>query len=349
MRPTLPDALDHLRQRVAPRAALIDRSPDDLRSALHGLAGAGLLGLRVPTAHGGADWSQRDFRRWQHAAARTSGILAFLQTQHQSACAVVAQSPDGAKRQRWLSHMATGELRCGIAFSHLRKSGPPALVATPHGQGWRLSGEARWVTGWGLFDHCLSAATRADGAGILFVIHSLSATEHLRPSAPMALAAFEAAGTVGLSFRGLEVPEQNVMLEAPLTWIQERDLANVANQSMFALGTTAAALDVLGGVARREGGAASDAHSTLSARAKALQAQIEALLGDPARFAEALGARAAAIAHMGTCAHAAVAASAGSANLSGHPAQRIWREALMFTVLSQTPSVRAQTLRALAQ
>gem|GEM_PF-4206114 len=59
-------------------------------------------------------------------------------------------------------------------------------------------------------------------------------------------------------------------------------------------------------------------------------------MGDTRRFDEALQLRAEAVPLTGRCAHAGVAASAGRANPTDHAAQRVWREALMFTVLAQT-------------
>ena len=44
------------------------------------------------------------------------------------------------------------------------------------------------------------------------------------------------------------------------------------------------------------------------------------------------------------CAHAAVTVSSGAANYSNHAAQRVYREALVFTVTGQTTAVMAATL-----
>jgi alkylation response protein AidB-like acyl-CoA dehydrogenase len=54
--------------------------------------------------------------------------------------------------------------------------------------------------------------------------------------------------------------------------------------------------------------------------------------------------RAWAIALANRCAHAAVTVSSGAANLSHHPAQRVYREALVFSVSGQTTAVMEATL-----
>jgi hypothetical protein len=115
---------------------------------------------------------------------------------------------------------------------------------------------------------------------------------------------------------------------------------------MFALGCTAAALVVL---ADRASGSTQTAevHRRLAVKAEQLFQSLEARVDDPTDAPLTLKLRAEAVVHMGRCAHAAVVACAGAANLSDHAAQRIWREALLFTVLSQTSDVRAASLQAL--
>ncbi len=109
---------------------------------------------------------------------------------------------------------------------------------------------------------------------------------------------------------------------------------------MFALGCAEAGLDVAGRGAGEPDGLRSELDT--------LRLQLLDALGDASRFDEALALRAHAVVLMGRCAHAGVIASAGSANLAHHPAQRVWREALMFTVLAQTRAVRRASLEALA-
>jgi hypothetical protein len=48
------------------------------------------------------------------------------------------------------------------------------------------------------------------------------------------------------------------------------------------------------------------------------------------------------------CAHAAVTSSSGAANSLNHPAQRVYREALVFTVSAQTGPVMEATLARIA-
>ncbi len=60
--------------------------------------------------------------------------------------------------------------------------------------------------------------------------------------------------------------------------------------------------------------------------------------------ARSLKARSTAIELMGRIAHAAVLAAAGAGNLMSHPAQRVYREALAFSVLALSPPIQEAAL-----
>jgi len=335
---TLESAHAWLRETLADQADALDTDSDALATALAALGQQGLLGLKVSRVRGGEGWTGGDFLAWQRACARTSGALAFLQAQHQSACAVASVSPNPLIQTHWLPLLASGQHTSGIAFSHLRRPGPVLAAARVTG-GWRLEGTAPWVTGHDLFTDCTTAAAVPEQDGTLFVLHPFEEQPGLRVGPVLELAAFTAANTVTLTFDDYFVPDDRVVAIAPADWVSAKDRLGVASQGMLALGCAYGAADLLGG---------QGVGAALLEELGGLQAELLALVDDGDRYSQALGVRARVITLMGRCAHAAVAAAAGSANLAGHPAQRIWREALVFTVLSQSPDVRRATLDALA-
>src|SRR5690349_13267820 len=144
-------ALQFLSDRVRPRAGELDQDPDALRDALADMGRQGLLGLRVPGEYGGKGFGSIEFRRFQEASARASGALAFLESQHQSACGIIARSSNELLRARLLPNLARGKATSAIAFSHLRRAGPPLVQAVPVPGGYHLRGRLPWVTGWGIF------------------------------------------------------------------------------------------------------------------------------------------------------------------------------------------------------
>lgn len=344
----LSEALKFLSDYVRPRAAALDQDVSVLREALAEMGRRGLLGLRVPRDLGGLEFGALDFRRFQEGSARASGALAFLESQHQSACSLVARSSNAALRSRLLPRLARGEDSSAIAFSHLRRPGPPPLTAVAAPGGYRLSGHLSWVTGWGLFTHCLTAAVLADGR-ILFAVHPLTESPALRPSPPLALAAMAVTQTVALEVRDLFIPDADVVDLHPATWIQENDKIAVALQSPLALGCAQAGIDVLREEGQKRG------KPTITQAADRLEKEMEAVREEAYRAMEensnlerGLKARSAAIELAGRTTHAAVIAAAGAGNVIGHPAQRVYREALAFSVLALSPSVQEAALARLS-
>jgi alkylation response protein AidB-like acyl-CoA dehydrogenase len=336
------DGEEFLSSWVRPRAAAIDQDFGALRDALAEMGRRGLLGLRVPREFGGLGLEPLEFRRFQEASARASGALAFLESQHQSACGLVARSPNPSLRARLLPKLARGETTSAIAFSHLRRQGP-AVTATPASGGWSLDGHLPWVTGWGLFTTCVTAATLPDGR-ILFAAHALSESPQLRPSPPLKLAAMSVTQTVAVELHGLFVPEADAVDLHAATWIEENDRLAVALQSPLALGCTQAAIDLL-----REQAGAGAAADRLGQELAAVRDEAYQAMEARTDFQRSLRARASAIELMGRAAHAAVVACAGAGNLMSHAAQRIYREALAFTVLALTPPLREAALARLSE
>jgi alkylation response protein AidB-like acyl-CoA dehydrogenase len=344
----LADALTFLSNWVRPRAAVLDQDVDALREALEQLGRRGLLGLRIPIDYEGQGFSALDFRRFQEASARASGALAFLESQHQSACSLVARCSNEALRDRLLPRLAHGRETSAIAFSHLRRPGPPPVRATPTGGGYRLEGRLPWVTGWGLFTDCVTAAPLPDGR-ILFAVHPLGDVEGMSASPPLDLAAMTVTQTVTVELDGFLVPEGDVLDVHPATWIQENDRIAVALQSPLALGCAQAGIDVL----REEG--AKRGNETMKAAADRLDRELQSVREEAYRAMEenadlerGLKARAAAIELAGRSTHAAVVAAAGAGNLMSHPAQRVFREALAFSVLAISPPIQDAALRRLS-
>jgi alkylation response protein AidB-like acyl-CoA dehydrogenase len=348
MPPDLDEARSFFTDWVRPRAGAIDQSLPALREALEELGRRGYLGLRIPREFGGLDFGPMDFRRFQEASARASGALAFVESQHQSASGLLVRSSNAGLRARALPRLARGAESSAIAFSHLRRSGPPALTAAPAPGGIRLDGRLPWVTGYGLFTHCVTAAVLTDGR-VLFAYHPLTESAALVPSTPLELAAMAVTQTVAVEVRGLFVPESDVVEIHPATWIQENDRIAVALQSPLALGCAQAAIDVLQAEAARKGRSAmTDAAARLGRELESVREEAYRAMEENVDFQRSLGARSAAIELAGRAAHAAVVAAAGAGNLMDHPAQRVYREALAFSVLALSPPIQEAALARLA-
>lgn len=333
---------------VRPRAGAIDRDLSALREALAEMGRLGLLGLRVPVEFGGRGLEPLAFRRFQEASARCSGALAFLESQHQSACSLLARGANSALKARLLPRLARGEVRSGIAFSHLRSAGPPALAARPEPGGYRLEGRLSWVTGWGLFETCVTAGTLPDGRTI-FVTHDLADSSSLHASPPMDLSAMGVTQTVSVEVRGLLIPDEDVVDTHPASWIRENDRIAIALQSPLALGCAQAGIDVVRDASENRGDSGmAELAGQLEAELEECRAAAYRAMEEREEVARGLEARAWAIELAGRAAHAAVLAAAGRGNVVPHAAQRVWREALAFSVLALTPPIQQAALARLA-
>jgi alkylation response protein AidB-like acyl-CoA dehydrogenase len=344
----LDEAIEYLQTQVRPRAQDIDLNIESLQAALDGMAERGFLAMRRPEAYGGPNMPDEDFRRFQEEVARSSGSLSFLQTQHQSAVSILSKGDNEALKLEYLPKMANGEKLIGIGFSQLRRAGPPIMRAEETDGGYLLDGHVPWVTGWSFYPEFLVGAALPDGRSI-FAIVPLVKSDRIGISEPMKLAAMESAQTVTVDFSNYFVPSHKVSAVVAPGWIQTSDEINVALQRHFALGCARGALDILLDAAEKKGfDFLREAYDSLSAELTLCRAATSAgAQTGPATDAR-LEARAWAIELSVRCAHAAIAASSGAANSLNHPAQRVYREALVYTVSAQTVPIMEATLKRLA-
>ncbi|MBD1840539.1 acyl-CoA/acyl-ACP dehydrogenase [Coleofasciculus sp. FACHB-64] len=344
-------AESYLRQSVAPLATEIDSSPEALGEALKGLGERSLLALRVPQEWGGSEVSEQTFRTFQELIARYSGALAFLQTQHQSASGMLVASKNCSLKCQYLPRMSNGQILVGVGFSQLRRQGDPTVKAFPVEGGYHLEGQVPWVTGWGLFQEFIVAATLPDGGAVFGIVPFVTKYQEMGGAItftqPMQLAVMTSTNTVTANLTSWFLPQERVVSIKPAGWIHENDLKNVLHQGFFALGCARAGLDIL------EAAALTKPNAFISKAFKSLDRELTACstaIRHPSKpFADRLQIRAWAIDLAVRCAHAAVTVSRGAANYSHHAAQRVYREALVFTVSGQTTAVMEATLNRLVR
>lgn len=346
--PTLLETADiYLWDTIAPIANQLDEDVELLRSALRGLGDRHLLALRVPKIYNGAELENHLFHSFQEQVARFSGALAFLQTQHQSAGALLSKSNNEALKQAYLPHMATGEALVGIGFSHLRRHDNPPLKAIEAEKGYRLHGHIPWITGFGFFETILVAALLPNGQAVYGMIPFSDATQDsggsIRFSEPMQLAAMSATGTVTAELIEWNLEPSEVAFVTETGAIFKSDRINILNHSFFALGCAQAGLDIVRHTQEMKPYLPiAPAYETLLEELKLCRHFIYS--AQDQSFEERLKLRVWAIDLAMRCAHAAVVVSSGAANSKRHPAQRVYREALVFSVAGQTTAVLEGTL-----
>lgn len=346
MKTRLAVAAEYLAAEVAPHAAEIDQSPAALERALAGLGARDLLALRCPAEYGGPGVDDAEFRQFQELIARTSGALAFLQTQHQSAASLLSKSNNEALKAETLPKMGTGERRIGIGFSQLRRPGAPMTRAKRVDGGYELNGLVPWITGYMFFPEFMVGASLESGEAVFGILPFIK-TDTLSFSEPMKLAAMESGLTVAGEINRHFLPDELVVDVKPEGWIFRNDQINITLQGFFALGCAAGSLDVLEtAFARKQHAAIEAARSALESEVIACRSAMMAaqVTSGDLTTEEKLNLRGWAIDLAMRCAHAAVAASGGAANMASHPAQRLLREALVYTVSAQTEPIMEATL-----
>jgi alkylation response protein AidB-like acyl-CoA dehydrogenase len=204
-----------------------------------------------------------------------------------------------------------------------------------------------WVTGKDFYPEFMIGAALPDGRA-LFAPVPLTDQPGIKISAPMRLAAMAAANTVSADLENFFLPEDRVALIREVGWIQNNDQINIAQQGAFAIGCAQAGLDILARNAeKRHIGSAQEAFEILSeelSRLKTLTDEARTRVSEETTE-ERLQLRAWQIDLAVRCAHAAVTSSSGAANSLDHPAQRVYREALVYTVSAQTGPIMDATLR----
>ena len=337
-------------QEIASQAALIDKDSNALKEALKGMGDRNLLALRVPKRWGGAEFSELDYRCFQMAIARYSGALAFLQTQHQSAAYLLAKSGNESLKQEYLPEMGTGKILVGVGFSQLRRLGEPLMKAKPVTGGYELEGEVPWLTGWGFFSDVIIGAILPDG-GEIYAMVPLQETQQelggkISFSAPMELAVMGSTNTVSAKLSGWFERSDLLVSLKPSGSIHESSKKNVLHHGFFALGCARAGLDILEvAYQKKQLSFIQEAFNALDRQViNCRQEMLQATSLESKFFEEKLKLRARAINLAGRCSQAAVIVSSGAANNNEHPAQRVYREALLFSVSGQTTAVMEASL-----
>ncbi|MEC4814945.1 MAG: cyclase family protein, partial [Scytonema sp. PMC 1069.18] len=351
-------AKSYLLKDVAPIAHEIDHNPEALRNVLKGLGKLNLLALRVPRRWGGQEVSEQIFSSFQELVARYSGALAFLQTQHQSAAAMLAVSSNSYIQENYLKRIADGEVLLGIGFSQLRRQGKPLTSAVPVPGGYQINGVVPWVTGWGCFSEFIVAATLPDGCAVFGVVPLVETLQELGDrsqtitlTTPAQLAAMTSTNTVTATLTNWFLPEERVVFIKPAGWIHENDKKNVLRATFLATGCALAGLDILESTANKKPlSFIANAFDSLQQELNNCRTAIREAQQNPSvELEERLQLRAWAIDLASRIAHAAVTVSSGAAIYSHHNAQRVYREALVFTVTGQTPAVMEATLARLTR
>lgn len=348
---------------LGPAAQETDQMPGPNLRNFDVLAAAGLFGVAVSRAYGGLDVGGATQRELTEVLASYCGVTTFTQAQHHGPCRMIAGGPNEALRNRLLPDLALGSSLSGVSFAHLRRPGPPSLRAEPVHSGFVLHGKAPWVTGWGLIDQLVFGATLPDGRFVYLwspvdrsrfadLFPDLEACRDawgsLTASPPIPLCAMGASATAEVICDAWFVPEEHRLWESDRETMRQNDRNGVLGPTAMPLGCAAGSVRVLRETAERRRMPAVERSAGRFAeelgRARAEVTEWSERFSDGGFFEQGVRIRAWCIALAVRAAHAAVTASSGAANTLAHPAQRLYREAMFYSVQAQTPEVMDATL-----
>ena len=314
------------------------------------LADAGYFGLGISPEFGGMGADDVTRREFTELMASACGVTGFTQQQLHAGGGFVGGARSEVLRREKLPRFASGQELCGVAFSHLRRSGPPMVTAERVEGGYRVNGKAPWVTGWGILDSFILGAMRvAENDHIYFYVPKAGNETMLEPGPFIPLVVMNASDTVEVTLDNLFLPDDYALYERPAEALKRGDYCGISGHVFLPLGCARGSVHYLRALAEKRG------NEMFAHAAEELTREIDACrhealtwsgaCADLPNYKEhALHARAAAIVLAVRAAHATVTATGGSAHLLSMPPQRLLREAIFYTTTAQTPDVQNGTL-----
>jgi hypothetical protein len=314
-------------QRVAPKAAEMDREPDILRNIFEEFKQQRGLTIRMPDVEGGCVLSEPGFATFRIQLARYGGALSFLQAQHQVAVTWLTRSPQQDHVRPLYQDIVQDGMALGIGFLSPRHR---AFDVKQDGSTYILSGEIPWVTGYGFLQHVVTSFQQADQRHFLLLpFHACTqGSGHVSYSEPLQLIVFNALNTVRAHLDNWPVPQDQIFLSLPVHSQQEPERHN----SVYTLAGACRGLqDLVHQLPNLPDGMQSECHRLT----QQLDRYIETILvagGSPA----VLRAEAARLAQgWSALAHWAYG---GKALLLDHPVNRLAREIWQYGVAGLRPA-----------
>ena len=130
----------------------VDSSDATSKQHFNALAAAGLYGAFAPLSVGGLELELgRACPTLSNELASACLTTTFVWIQHFRLLAALLDPATPENIRELLPRAVSGQLKGGVALGGLLP-GPPRLTATESKDGWRLDGDAPWVSGWGIVD-----------------------------------------------------------------------------------------------------------------------------------------------------------------------------------------------------
>jgi alkylation response protein AidB-like acyl-CoA dehydrogenase len=295
------------------------------------LADEGFYGLASPPELGGPGLQLPEII--EGLEAMTSGCLAtaFTWAQHHGVVARLATTPNTALRDELYADLTSGRVRAGVAFAGVIPD-PPRMQAIRADGGWSFTGEAPFVSGWGIVRVLMVSAGDVDTGDVIGAIVPAGPQPGVTSVNRIDLVATDASNTVALRLDGLFVPDDRVVSrESRTEFLGGLHFAARINGAI-PLGLVRRCVRLLDDAGQVEPAA------RLQARCDAVRGRLDAGLGEPPAL---MLARAEASELAVRAASALVTAGGGPSLDRAQHAQHLAREATFTLVAAGRPELKA--------
>jgi len=335
MTPLLPLPFEQALSGIADRAQQHDMGGSWPGLDLAQLHAAGAVRWAVPVENGGEYLPAYELHLRYEQLATASVATALILTQRDSAVGLIDAATDAPQRADLLSRLAKNEVWATVGIAQLttsRQGGLPAVRATRTDGGYLVNGTIPWCTGLKHSDLIVAGAALEDGQQILILLRQDQEGVELGP--PMNLVALTCTMTGPIELKKVLVEDKWVLRAPTANALAGRRNGLTLGQTFIATGLTQSALNLIAG---HDSDRARVACARFAQQLAELRAEI-ATLCQPGHEADASAANPRL---RGACndlalrvTHAAIALYKGTSLLSGHPAQRLAREAMFLLVWS---------------
>ncbi|MQA85460.1 MAG: acyl-CoA dehydrogenase [Streptosporangiales bacterium] len=207
--------------RVAPRAASIDRDDAFPWDLYREMADLGILGLNLPEGYGGAGADEITMSLALEELARVSGSMANAALLAKLQSELIHRAGSEEQRRRYLPDIAAGKLVCLIAVTEPDAGSDVAGIATRarrDGDGWVLDGTKAFMTMGAVGELAVVLArTDTDAGHRGFTAFLVERSPDGDPSRGFVadhkdeLMGMRGLATAGISLRGTRVPDAGVL------------------------------------------------------------------------------------------------------------------------------------------
>ncbi len=313
-----------------PAALDVDRLGTIPASHWQVLAEAGLYGIAAPAEFGGPGLGFGDLVEILEIVAGGCLATAFTWVQHHGALASLSASTNTALRDELVPGLIAGRIRAGVAFAGAVPI-PPRMHAERVDEGWRLTGHAPFVSGWGIIDVLQMSAVDAGTGDIIAGIVPAQTAQGITAVTPQQLFVADATRTVSLDVNGLVIADDRVVSRVTRPDFMANQNFGSRLNGTLPIGVTLRCAALLEAAGRPEEAAA------ITADADAIRGRLDAGLGDSATL---LDARAEGAALAMRAASTVVANTGGAALLRSSPAQLLARNAIFTLVAASRPELK---------